>query len=578
MNYKIIKRIAKYVKPYSFTLIFGVLTSFLYVLFTLLCPVLIGEAIDYCIEIGKVNFEMVHYYLLLLLCSIAFASVAQFLMQMTTRSISAKVSRDIRLAAFSSINNAPISKIDTQSHGDIISRLVNDTDFVGEGILQGLTQGLPGIATIIGTLIVMLWQSPLIAVLVVLITPLSIFFAKFISKRTSHLFKKQSQAQGELSGLINEMIIGGETVRAYDYEDKAFSRFESISDKLFSSGLKSVFYSSVTNPGTRFVNSIVYAAVMVIGAIFVIEGRMTIGQLSCFLTYANHYTKPFNEVTGVLTQLEAAVAGAQRIFEIIDYPKDIDDEKNIRHLSDVTGNININNVEFSYNSKNPIIKNINLKVKAGEKIAIVGPTGCGKTTLINLLMRFYEVDSGNIELDNIDIININRDELRSNFGMVLQDTWLKNATIKENIAYGNPQATDAEIIEAAKESFAHSFIRRLPNRYDTIITKGGGNLSAGQKQLLCIARIMLRHPKILILDEATSSIDTRTELLVQQAFLKLMEGRTSFVVAHRLSTIKSADLIIVMRDGEIVEQGTHNELISYNKFYAQLYYSQFDEQ
>lgn len=574
-NSQTIKRVLSYTRPYRGSMIAAFAGAVFYVLFTLLGPVLTGLAIDQIFEPGRVNFQGIFYALLALGGTVLAAAASQWVMSVATRKISSLAAKDLRQQAFEKINVVPLKFIDRHSHGDIISRMVNDADAVSEGLLQGLTQLFPGIATILGTLVVMLVLHPLIALVVVLVTPLSIFFAGFVAKRTAHLFRQQSAAQGRLSGYINEMVSGQQIVKSFGYEKECMEEFDQISQVLFDSGLKSVFYSSVTNPGTRFVNSIVYAAVGVIGSLTVVGGGFSIGRLFAFLTYANQYTKPFNEVTGVLTQLQSAVASADRLFALIDEPAEPQDGPDALAPESCEGRVEADQVCFSYRPDVPLIEDFNLEVRPGQRIAIVGPTGCGKTTLINLLMRFYEVNSGAISVDGVDINRLKRNSLRRLYGMVLQETWLKNATVRENIAYGKPDATDAEIQEAARAAYAHSFIKRLPMGYDTVITPGGGNLSAGQKQLLCIARIMLCQPDMLILDEATSSIDTRTEMLIQRAFEKLMQGRTSFVVAHRLSTIQSADRILVMKAGQIIEQGTHTSLLEQDGFYAKLYYSQF---
>lgn len=575
MRKSVLKRMIGYTKPYKTALIIAFISAALNVLFTLLAPVLVGKAIDEIIDVGNVHFQNIIKILVILGITILLSAFFQWIMNINTRKVSAYAAQDMRQEAFERLNIVPLKYIDQSTHGDLMSRLVNDADNVSEGLLQGITQLFPGIATILGTLIVMFVLNPLIALIVVVVTPVSIFFAKFVAKHTNEMFKKQSEAQGKLSGFINEMVKGQNVVEAFGYQDKCLNDFREISDELFDSGLKAVFYSSVTNPGTRFVNGIVYAAVCVVGAITAIYGYISVGNLSAFLTYANQYTKPFNEVTGVLTQLQTAIASAQRLFDVIDEPAEKQDKQNAIAPTTCRGDVTIKDVFFSYNPKIPLIEHFNLTAKAGQKIAIVGHTGCGKTTLINLLMRFYDVNSGTIEVDGNNIYDMKRNALRNMYGMVLQETWLKNATVKENIAYGKPDATDEEIVAAAKAAYAHGFIRRLPKGYDTIISAGGDNLSAGQKQLLCIARIMLCKPQMLILDEATSSIDTRTEMLIQQAFEKLMEGHTSFVVAHRLSTIQTADTIVVMDAGHIVEQGTHHELLEKGGFYANLYNSQF---
>ncbi|MEG1568052.1 MAG: ABC transporter ATP-binding protein [Oscillospiraceae bacterium] len=575
MTSLILLRILSYIKKHSVFLISAVVSAICYVGFTLAQPVLIGKAIDCMLGKGKVNFNGIALCMLILGVCVLAASVFSWTLGVATRKLSAFAAADMRKDAFARINITPLKQIDNNLHGDFMSRMVNDADLVGEGILHFLTQLLPGAATIAGTLIVMFWQNAIIALAVVLITPLSIAFSAYLAKHTSGLFKAQSAAQGKLSGLVNEMINGKEIVEAFNYEDKCFEKFDEISEELFTTGLKSVFYSSMSNPGTRFVNSIVYAAVGVLGAIFAVMGTVTVGQLSVFLTYANQYTKPFNEISGVLTQISSALAGAKRLFEVMDLPREKENCPNALAPLQCEGKVDITHVDFSYTKNRPLIIDFNLSVKPGQRIAIVGPTGCGKTTIINLLMRFYDASRGTIAVDKNDILNINRGSLRNMYGMVLQETWLKNATIADNIAYGKPDASQEEIVCAAKESYAHSFIKRLPSGYNTVIEPGGGNLSAGQKQLLCIARIMLCRPDMLILDEATSSIDTRTEMLVQSAFAKLMQGRTSFVVAHRLSTIRSADCILVMNDGQIIERGTHDELLQKQGFYAKLYNSQY---
>ncbi|MEG1924950.1 MAG: ABC transporter ATP-binding protein [Ruthenibacterium sp.] len=575
MKKQTLNRILRYTKPYRLQLILACTAALATVFCTLLGPVVIGRAIDVMLGIGRVDFAAVAHYLILLLLTVFLAAAAQWSMGICTRKISTLAARDMREDAFENLNHMPLQYIDSHAHGDIISRMVNDADLVSDGILQGLTQLLPGVCTIIGTLAVMALLNPLIALVVMCVTPVSIVFARFITKRSAKFFKQQSAAQGKLSAFVNESVTGQTVIKACEGQENTFAAFDTISDTLFETGLKSVFYSSVTNPGTRFVNAAIYAAVGVIGAISVVRGYSSVGQLSCFLTYANQYTKPFNEVTGVLTQLQNAFASAERLFDVIDAHREAPDSANAAAPNFCAGRVDMENIAFRYLPEAPLIDGFCLHVKPGERIAIVGPTGCGKTTLINLLMRFYEVTNGYIAVDGTPILQIKRQALRGFYGMVLQETWLKNATIRDNIAYGKPNASMEEIKAAAKASFAHSFIKRLPAGYDTVLGAGGGNLSAGQKQLLCIARSMLCKPDMLILDEATSSIDTRTEMLVQKAFETLMQGHTSFVVAHRLSTIETADVILVMKAGHIVEQGTHAALLAQNGFYADLYRSQF---
>ena len=489
--------------------------------------------------------------------------------------ITYRVVKDIRTKAFGHLEVLPLSYIDSHPSGDIISRIITDIDQFSEGLLMGFTQFFTGVMTILGTLLFMVSINPLITLVVVVLTPVSLFVASFIAKKTYVMFKHQSETRGELTTLTDEMLGNMKVVQAFGYQKEAEERFHKINNKLAGYSLRATFFSSITNPATRFVNSLVYAAVGITGAYAVIRGFMTVGQLTSFLSYANQYTKPFNEISGVVTELQNALASAARVFELIDEKTILEDKKDATVLENVKGQVEIEHVNFSYTPDRPLIEDLNLSVKPGERVAIVGPTGCGKTTVINLLMRFYDVNSGSIKVEGKDIRDVTRKSLRTSYGMVLQETWLKSGTIRDNIAYGRPEATEEEIVSAAKEAHAHSFIMRMPQGYDTVISEDGGNLSQGQKQLLCIARVMLRLPPMLILDEATSSIDTRTEIRVQKAFAKMMEGRTSFIVAHRLSTIREADMILVMRDGHIVEKGKHEELLAKNGFYAEIYNSQF---
>ena len=491
--------------------------------------------------------------------------------------ISYKTVRDLRRDVFKKFNHVPLSYIDTHSHGDLISRVINDVDAVGDGLTQMCLQLVSGIVTIIGTLVFMLFINWKIAIAVFVLTPLSLFVAAFIGRLTHKRFTEQQNLQGEISSYVEEHVGNQRIVKAFSYEQRAFDEFEKYNNELYTVGFKAQFAGALANPSTRFVNAIVYAAVGVIGALTAISGTLSVGQLSCFLTYANQYTKPFNEVTGVLTQLQTGIAAAERVFEVLEADDEKPDKSNPEKVEDCKGNVKIENVNFSYTKEKPLITDFSLDVKSGSHIAIVGPTGCGKTTFINLLMRFYETDSGKITIDGVDIKDMTRDNVRKCYGMVLQESWLFCGTIMENLRYGNENATDEEVIAAAKAAYAHSFIRRMPKGYDTVISEGGGNLSHGQKQLLCIARAMLTNPTMLILDEATSSIDTLTEIRVQKVFAKMMKGKTSFVVAHRLSTIKESDVILVMKDGNIIEQGNHDELIKKNGFYTMLYNSQFSK-
>lgn len=574
MNTTIIKRILKYTKPYNKYIIIAFISAIINVGLSLLTPILIGNGIDYIIGKDSVNFSKLINILILILITIVFSSLFQLIMTRCTNIVSYKTIKDLRIDVFNKLNELPLKYIDGNSHGSIINGVINDIEIVSDGLLQGFSQLFTGVITIIGTLLFMLSINIKIALLVVIITPISLFTASTIAKHCHYMFRKQSEVRGELTGYVEEMIGNQKVVKAFSYEDRAQEDFEEINKRLYTYGQKAQFYSALTNPVTRFVNGIVYAAVGIVGAITAINGNLSIGNLSAFLSYANQYTKPFNEISGVITELQAAFASASRVFKILDEKPEAYDNENAINLKSCDGSVTINNLNFSYSDDKPLIENFNLKVKPGDRIAIVGPTGCGKTTLINLLMRFYNIKSGEIKIDNINIDNITRTSTRGLYGMVLQDTWLFSGTVRENISYGKEDATLEEIIEAAKAAHAHKFIMRLPKGYDTILSEDS-SLSQGQKQLLCIARIMLSKPPMLILDEATSSIDTRTEIYIQRAFNKLMEGRTSFIVAHRLSTIKEADLILVMKDGKIIEQGNHKELLKENGFYSKLYNSQF---
>ena len=569
------KRLLSYITVHNKLLIISLLTAIINVFFTLLNPILIGDAIDFIIGKDNVDFQGILKIIGILILSIILASLSQWIMTRCTNVITYKTVAALREDVFNKINKVPLKYIDSHSHGDIMSRIINDIDQISTGLLQGFSQLFTGIITILGTLGIMIAINFKIALVVVLMTPLSILVGGFIAKSSKAMFTEQSKIRGEITGYTQEMIGNQKLVKAFSYENNSEEKFQEINSRLYTSGVKSQFFSSLTNPCTRFVNGIVYATVGIISAISAINGNISIGKISSFLNYANQYTKPFNEISSVITELQSALASAERVFEVLDEENEPLDKENAINLKECNGNIEIKDVSFSYNPDVKLIENFNLSVKKGEKIAIVGPTGCGKTTLINLLMRFYNINSGEIFISGYNINDITRKSSRAMFGMVLQETWLYSGTIKENIAYGKPDATDEEIIEAAKMAHAHEFITRLPNGYDTKISGDGNNISQGQKQLLCIARIMLTKPPMLILDEATSSIDTRTEIFIQNAFNKMMEGRTSFIVAHRLSTIKEADLILVMNKGHIIEQGTHEELIEKKGFYANLYNSQF---
>ncbi len=570
-----LKRVLSYIKKYRVSVIFSIILATITVALTLYVPVLTGQAVDCILGPGQVDYQMLVQILLKIAVIVLITAAAQWLMNHINNQITYKVVKDIRTKAFNHLEVLPLSYLDRHPAGDVVSRIIADIDQFSEGLLLGFTQLFTGVMTILGTLLFMLSINPLITLVVVVITPVSFLVASFIAKRTFTMFQKQSEARGEMTSLIEESLGNLKVVQAFGHEAKSQEQFQAINRKMSDYSLRATFFSSITNPATRFVNGLVYAGVGTAGAYGVIRGFLTVGQLSSFLNYANQYTKPFNEISGVVTELQNALASASRVFALMDEPAIPADDPDAAVLKDVRGQVSLEHVDFSYAPDTSLIEDLNLSVKPGQRIALVGPTGCGKTTVINLLMRFYDVNSGAIRVDGCDIRKVTRGSLRGSYGMVLQETWLKSGTIRENIAYGRPNASLEEVIAAAKEAHAHSFIKRMPKGYDTEISEDGGNLSQGQKQLLCIARVMLCLPPMLILDEATSSIDTRTEILIQKAFSKMMEGRTSFIVAHRLSTIREADMILVMRDGHIIEQGTHEDLLAKDGFYAELYNSQF---
>ena len=574
-NKDTIVKLMRYIRRYIPLLVISLVLAGVTVALTLYFPILVGRAIDLILDKGKVDFEGIKDILTKAGIAVMVAAGAQWLTNVCNNKMTYNIVRDIRKDAFANIEKMPLSYIDSHSHGDMVSRIIADVDTFAEGLLMGFTQLFTGVATIIGTLGFMLSIDVKITIVVVVITPLSLFVASFIAKKTFSMFKLQSTTRGEQTALIDEIIGNQKVVLAYNHQDEAMEEFDEINDRLQKCSLRAIFFSSLTNPSTRFVNSIVYASVAIFGALRAIAGGISVGQLSCFLSYANQYTKPFNEISGVVTELQNALACAGRIFHLIEVEPEAEDSSDAVTLTDVKGEIDIEDVYFSYTPDQKLIEDFNLHVKPGQRVAIVGPTGCGKTTIINLLMRFYDINSGKIKVDANDIQEVTRESLRTNYGMVLQETWLKKGTIRDNIIMGKPDATEEEILAAAKASHAHSFIKRLPEGYDTVITEDGGNLSQGQKQLLCITRVMLCLPPMLILDEATSSIDTRTEVRIQKAFMTMMRGRTSFIVAHRLSTIREADIILVMKDGKIIEQGNHETLLAKNGFYANLYNSQF---
>ena len=569
------KRVLQDIGHYRWMVLLSLLLAGITVALTLYIPILIGKAVDLVLAQGLVNFTGLAVILKHMIITILLTALAQWLMNVINNHITYRVVKDMRIRAFEKIQKLPLKYVDSHQYGEVLSRVITDVDQFSDGLLMGFTQLFSGLLTIAGTLLFMFSINPVIAAIVVVLTPVSLFVAGFIAKKTFYMFKAQSEARGDMTSLVKEILENEKVVQAFGYEEEASRRFGIINDKLADCSLKAIFFSSITNPATRFVNGIVYASVGVAGAYAAIRGVLTVGQLTSFLNYANQYTKPFNEISGVATEFQNALASAARVFELIDEEPAVTDAEGAAAPGQVEGNVSMEHVYFSYNPEVRLIEDLNLTVKPGERIAIVGPTGCGKSTVINLLMRFYDVDQGTIRVDGTDIRNMTRESLRAGYGMVLQETWLKSASIRENIAYGKPDAAEEEIIEAARKAHAHSFIMRMPEGYDTVISEDGGNLSQGQKQLLCIARVMLCLPPMLILDEATSSIDTRTEIMIQEAFARMMEGRTSFIVAHRLSTIREADTILVMKNGRIIEQGSHEELLAQKGFYSELYNSQF---
>lgn len=574
-NQDTMKKVFKLIRPYMHYLILSLIFAAISVALTLYAPILSGNAIDLILSKGHVDFAGVFQILKKYAVVIILTGVAQWLMNLCNNKITYRVVKDVRIRAFAKLQELPLKYIDSHQYGETISRIITDVEQFSDGLLMGFSQLFTGIVTIVGTLLFMLTINVKISLVVILITPVSLFVASFIAKRTYTMFKAQSEKRAEMTSLINEMVGNQKVVQAFGYGSRALERFDEINADLQKVSLRAIFFSSITNPSTRFVNGLVYAGVGITGALSAIRGYISVGQLSCFLSYANQYTKPFNEISSVITELQNAAACARRVFDFIEETPEIPDYEQAVDLQQADGSLELKEVSFSYRKDVPLLQHLNLQVKPGQKIAIVGPTGCGKTTLINLLMRFYDIDAGQIIVSGHDIQEIKRDSLRENFGMVLQETWLKSGTVAENIAYGREGTSREEIIAAAKAAHAHSFIKRMPEGYDTMIQEEGGNLSQGQKQLLCIARVMLKLPPMLILDEATSSIDTRTEIRIQKAFHQMMEGRTSFIVAHRLSTIREADVILVMKDGNIIEQGTHDELLQAGGFYKHLYESQF---
>ena len=577
MKTKTLKRILRYVRPYGWLVFLSLLCAAVSAGAQLLIPIFTGDVLDLLIGPGQVNWAGIPRLILSVALAAALAAAAQQLLSMCNNRITFSICRDLRNRVSRKLQKLPLSYLDTHPSGDLVSRMVGDVDTFADGLLMGFTQLFTGVITILGTLIIMLTLNPWITAIVVVLTPMSFFVTGFIAKRTHKHFQQQAKERGAQTALINELVEGQRVVRAYGHEDESLRDFDLTNERLSKAALNATFFSSLTNPSTRLVNNIVYAAVALAGALFVGPGGITVGQLSVFLSYASQYAKPFNEISGVVTELQNSITCAQRIFDLLDEAEEIPDTQDTPDPSQM-GRVELENVDFSYVADRPLIQDLNLQVTPGQRVAIVGPTGCGKTTLINLLMRFYDVDDGAIRAAGKDIRKVSRRSLRGCYGMVLQDTWLKAGTVRENIAYGDPDATDDQIMAAAKAAHAHSFIRRLPQGYDTLIAENGENLSAGQRQLLCIARAMLRLPPMLILDEATSSIDTRTELKIQDAFLRMMQGRTSFIVAHRLSTIRTADVILVMKNGSVIEQGNHRQLLKQGGFYATLYNSQFTDQ
>lgn len=574
-NKEVLKRILLCIRPYTSLVVLSLGLAVITVGLTLYVPILTGNAVDYISGKGSVDFGMLGKLIVLIIAAITVTAAAQWLMNHVNNMITYRIVQDLRVQAFHHLHRVPAAYVDSHPAGDLISRIITDVEQFSDGLLMGFTQLFTGVLTIAGTIVFMLAIHPLITLVVVVLSPLSFGIAGFISKNTFQMFKKQSETRGELTSLTDEMLGNLKVVEAFGYQEKAQERFEEINERLAGYSLRATFFSSLTNPATRIMYSIIYAGVTLAGCFTVIAGGLTVGRLTSFLSYTNQYTKPFNEITGVITEFQNSLASAARVFRFLDEEPETEDSPDAEELTEIQGKVELEDVAFSYRPDQRFMEHLNLSAQPGQRIAIVGPTGCGKTTLINLLMRFYDVTDGNIYVDGHEIRDITRKSLRSNFGMVLQETWLKNTTIRENIAYGKPDAADEEIIRAAKEAHAHNFIMKLPQQYDTVLGEDGGSLSQGQKQLLCIARVMLDLPPMLILDEATSSIDTMTEIRIQNAFGKMMNGRTSFIVAHRLSTIREADVILVMKDGKIIEKGTHEELLKQNGFYAELYQSQF---